>query len=136
MPFDDPSTWEHAAFAAKTAFESVRSAISMVKDARSLVGGNEQQKQAIDNALTVASTNTAIAEAELAKAFGYELCKCEFPPTAMKTVGYFARPVPGKKIGDQVYECPKCGYNTAGPFMFTRLQPTASTSSNGSGASP
>jgi hypothetical protein len=38
-----------------------------------------------------ASSNTAIAEAEIAKALGYELCKCDFPPTPMRTVGYFNR---------------------------------------------
>jgi hypothetical protein len=136
MPFDDPTTWAQAAAAAKTAFDSVRSAISIVKDIRSLGGGNEHQQKVVDNALTVASTNTAIAEAELAKAFGYELCKCDFPPTPMKTVGYLGRPVPGKQVGDPVYECPKCGYNTAGPFMFTRLQQATSPSSNGSSAAP
>ena len=87
MPIDDPSTWAQGLAAAKTAFDSVRSAIGIVKDVRSLGGGTEQQQKAIDQALTVASSTTAIAEAELAKAFGYELCKCEFPPTPMRTVG-------------------------------------------------
>ena len=81
MPIDDPATWAQGVGALKTAFDSIRSAIGMVKDARSLGGGTEQEKKAIDNALSVASSTTAIAEAELAKAFGYELCKCEFPPT-------------------------------------------------------
>jgi hypothetical protein len=99
----------------KTAVDSVRSAISIVKDVRSLGGGSEKQYQAIDNALAVASSTTAIAEAELAKAFGYELCKCQFPPTAMMTVGYKAIiGTPGESKA--VYECPKCGYNTAGPY--------------------
>ena len=66
MPLDDPSTWVTGWTAAKTAFESVRSAISMVKEAKSLGGGTEQQQKAIDSALTIASSNTAIAEAQLA----------------------------------------------------------------------
>ena len=105
------------------AFDSVRAAIGMVKDVQSLAGGTEQEQKAIDTALTVASSNTAVAEAELAKAFGYELCKCEFPPTPMRTVGYFSRPVPKRNEGDPVYECPKCGYNNAGPFGYKRIAP-------------
>jgi hypothetical protein len=72
MPFDDPSAWVQGATALKTAFDSFRSAISLVKDVRSLGGGSEQQQKAIDSALATATTNTAIAEAELAKAFGYD----------------------------------------------------------------
>ena len=106
MPLDDPSTWVTGWTAAKTAFESVRSAISMVKEAKSLGGGTEQQQKAIDSALTIASSNTAIAEAQLAQAFGYELCRCDFPPTPMKTVGYFSRSHGDHKEGDPVYEAP------------------------------
>jgi len=45
MPFDDPSAWAQGLTAAKTAFDSVRSAISMVNDVRSLGGGTEQEKR-------------------------------------------------------------------------------------------
>jgi hypothetical protein len=27
------------------------------------------------------------------------------------------------KLGDPVYECPKCGYNNVGPFMYQRIAP-------------
>jgi hypothetical protein len=108
--------------AAKTALDSVRSAIGMVRDVKSLGGGTEQERKAIDKALTVASSNTAIAEAQLAQAFGYDLCKCEFPPTPMTTVGYFAMSHGEHPAGDPVYECPKCGYTSAGPFMFERTR--------------
>jgi hypothetical protein len=130
MPLDDPSTWAQAAGAAKTAFESIRSAISIVKDVRSLGGGSEQQHKAIDSALATASTNTAIAEAELAKALGYELCKCEFPPVPMRTVGYFGMTAgsAGKRAGDPVYECPKCGYRNSGPLLFTKTKGAKGTS--------
>jgi hypothetical protein len=120
---DDPSAWVRGFAAAKTAFDSVRSAIDMVKDAKSLAGGTQQQQKAIDQALTVASSNTAIAEAQLAQAFGYQLCKCEFPPTPMRTVGYFDVPVAGHTEGDPVFECPKCGYTNAWPYNFHRTAP-------------
>ncbi len=106
MPIDDPATWAQGLTAAKTAFDSIRSAIGMVKDVQSLGGGTEEQRKAIDTALTTAQSSTAIAEAQLAQAFGYELCKCEFPPTPMKTVGY-------TRDRQVVYQCPKCGFNTA-----------------------
>ena len=47
------------------------------------------------------------------EAFGYELCKCEFPPTPMKTVGY-------TRDRQVVYQCPKCGFNTAMGRTITR----------------
>jgi len=55
--------------------------------------------------LATASSSAASAEAELARGFGYELCKCTIPPTPMLTVGFAG--------GSPVYECPKCGLNTA-----------------------
>ena len=124
MPIDDPSTWAEGFAALKTAFEGVRSAISIVKDVRSIGGSTEKEQKAIDSALTIASTNTAIAEATLGQAFGYELCRCSFPPTPMRTVGYVSVNLAnGKKVGDPVYECPKCGYNNVGPFTYQRIVP-------------
>jgi hypothetical protein len=55
MPIDDPGPWLSGVNAIKTALDSVRAAIGMVRDAQSLGGGNEQQKKAIDVALTTAS---------------------------------------------------------------------------------
>jgi len=97
----DPTTIVQGLAAAKTAFDSFRSAIGLVKDVRSIGGGTEQEKKAIDTALTVASSNAAVAEAQLAQAFGYELCKCEFPPIPMRTVGYFDRRVENNKEGSR-----------------------------------
>src|SRR5450759_3539765 len=84
----DPVTAMQGVTAFKTAVDAIRQAIGLVKDVKSISGGSEEQKRAIDTALTVASLNTAIAEAQAAQALGYELCKCEFPPTPMRTVGY------------------------------------------------
>jgi hypothetical protein len=127
MPIDDPNSWAQGASALKTVFDSFRSAIGVLKDVRSLGGGSEQQQKTIDAALATASSTALIAEAQIAKALGYELCKCEFPPTPMRTVG-FARSNAGKlSTGDPIYECPKCGFNTAGPFGFTRIAKSSST---------
>jgi hypothetical protein len=120
MPIDPP-TLASGLGVLKLAFDGVRSAISMVKEVRSLNSGSKQEQEAIDAALTVATANVAVAEAQLAQAFGYELCRCEFPPTPMLTIGYFNRPMAGKHEGDPVYGCPKCGYCTAGPYGFARI---------------
>lgn len=101
----------------------------MTKDFRSSGGSTEQEQKVIENALTVASTNTAIAEATLGQAFGYEMCRCAFPPTPMLTVGYYDRVLHTdykRDIGDPVYECPKCGYSTEGPFGYKRTAPPRS----------
>ena len=130
MPIDDPATWIAGATAVKTAIDSLRAAIGIAKDVRSVAGGTPDQQKAIDDALTVASSNTAIAEAAFGQAFGYQLCKCEFPPIPMRTVEYFTvQHGKGRATGDPIYECPKCGYSNAGPFNYQRTaSPRAQTS--------
>ena len=88
MPIDDLNTWLHGAAALKAGFDAFRSAIAGLKEIRSLGGGTPDQNKVIDEALDHAIRTAAIAEAEVAKALGYELCKCQFPPTIMVTVGY------------------------------------------------
>jgi hypothetical protein len=116
----DPVTLVQGIGAVKTAFDAFRSAIAGVKDIRSLTEGTPEQNKVVDEALAHAVRTAAIAEAQVAQALGYQLCKCEFPPTIMLTVGYHS----GRAgISGQVFECPKCGINTASPFTFTRTAP-------------
>jgi hypothetical protein len=104
MPFD-LATFVEGITALKTALDAGRSAWSMIKDFRSRGSNTEQEQKAIDATLTVASANTALAEATLGQAFGYELCKCSFPPTPMLTVGYLkSTHAQSKRVGDIVYE--------------------------------
>jgi hypothetical protein len=121
MTIGDPNAWLACATALKTAFDTFRSAIATVKQIRSLSGGTEEQKKIVDEALEHAVRTAAIAEAEVAKALGYELCKCEFPPTIMLTVGYHNERGGGRT--GPAFECPKSGYNTAGPWMYERIAP-------------
>jgi hypothetical protein len=86
MPIDDPHTWAQGAGALKSAFDAIRGLIGMVKDLRGLA--SPEQVKAITAAVDQAETATKVAEAEIANALGYELCKCQFPPTVMLTVGY------------------------------------------------
>jgi hypothetical protein len=120
MPLDDPNTWLAGATALKAAFDAFRSAVSGVKEIRALEGGSVEQKKTIDAALDHALRSAAIAEAEIARALGYELCKCQFPPTIMLTVGNTGVG-PGKS--KPVYECPRCGFDTAAPYTYNRIAP-------------
>jgi hypothetical protein len=121
MPVD-PLIIAGAAAAFKSTFDALRSAMGLLKDAKELLPSGDQRHQAITQALATAESSSRIAEAEVAKALGYELCKCQFPPVAMLTVGqHLGRPKTGP-----VYECPTCGFNTASPFMYNRIAPERS----------
>lgn len=116
---DDPVAWSQGAAAFKSIFDGLRTAIAMVRDLRGAPQpSNEKEGELIDAALDSATKATAIAEAEVAKALGYELCKCEFPPTPMLTIGIQSATA-GRN--GPVYECPKCKFNTGYPFRFERL---------------
>lgn len=118
MPIDDPGTWSQGALAFKSIFDGLRSAIAMVREARGSPNGGKDEGKLIEAALDKASVATAIAEAEIAKALGFELCKCQFPPTPMLTVGHIDNA--HAKMHGPVYECPKCGYNSALMWSYQR----------------
>jgi hypothetical protein len=116
----DPVTIVSAIPAVRSAFDALRSVIGLVKDTKDLLP-KDQKTDAITAALATAESSSRVAEAEVAKALGYQLCKCAYPPTIMLTVGE----LDGRsKLGlGAVYECPRCGYNTAGPYLYKRLAP-------------
>lgn len=111
-----PENVAAGAGAAKAAFEAIRNLLGVFKDAKDLLPIDKQEAAAL--AIETSAKQIAIAEAEVARALGYELCHCEFPPTIMLAVGYHSRPV---KAGQQVFECSKCDYNTAAPMRFERF---------------
>jgi hypothetical protein len=117
----DPLTIVSGISVVKTTFDALRSAIGLVRDTKDLLPKDEKSA-VITAALVAAESSSQIAEAEVAKALGYELCKCRFPPTPMLTVGYHTRS-PGQRHGSPVFECPQCGFTSAGPFMYERTAP-------------
>ena len=60
------------------------------------------ERNSAEEKLDEAAENLAFAEAELAKALGYKLCQCTFPPQIMLSKGRHER-------GDEVFRCNKCG---------------------------
>lgn len=116
--------WAEAAAAVKTSLDTLGSAFRLLKDFRSSGKPTAPEEAVIDRALADAEHASQVAQAQMAKALGYQLCHCTFPPTAMLTVGQLS-PFGGRKVGP-VYECAKCGYNSAGPYSYDRFAPPRS----------
>lgn len=95
--------------------ESVGLALSLVKQAKDMMPDGPE-RQAATVAIESAEKQAKIAEAAIAQALGLKLCKCSFPPTPMLTVGYGL----GAHTVKQIFECPRCGIDTAQPFAYTR----------------
>jgi len=121
----------------KTGFDLIRTALGLVKDVQGALPAGEK-KEAAAQALEEAHTQIRLGEAQIAKALGYPLCRCAFPPTPMLAIGY--RPYAGQReyhlllelvgkgqisspSGFTIHECPICGANDAGPFDYTRTAP-------------
>jgi hypothetical protein len=112
----DPETIARGAGAVKSAFAAMREMLSVFKDAKDLLP--EERKAAAAVAIESSEKQLAIAEAQIAQALGYHLCKCSFPPVIMLTVGTIEDAK--TRTNKPVYECPSCGTNTAYPFGFSR----------------
>jgi len=122
MAMPDPLAVAAGISVVKTTFDALRAAIGLVKDSKDLLP-KDARSDAITAALEAAETTSKVAEAEIAKALGYQLCMCQFPPTPMLTVGYHIVNLPPIRTGDPVFECPKCGITSAGPYGYERKAP-------------
>jgi hypothetical protein len=125
MPIEEPNTWLQGATALQTGFGAVPSVVGLVRDTeKAPCGGKVHNKvhkkfidQPLDHAVSVAATET-----EISKAQGHVLCKCNFSPTIILTVGYVG--AKGEGRSEAVYECPKCGSTTAGRWACARTAPS------------
>jgi hypothetical protein len=128
MPVD-PLTIAGTAAALKSTFDALRSAMGLLKDAKELLPPGDQRQQAITQALATAESSSQIAEAEVAKALGYELCRAHFPPVVMLQVGHHtANADKFSATGKPVFECPQCKADTAAPYSFQRTVQTTPSS--------
>ena len=80
---------------------------------------NSEQKAAAEAAIIDAEDKIKIAKAQVGKAFGYQLCKCTFPPTVCLTTGF-------NPSGDETSRCPSCGQEY--PVRKPSLAPVSLTS--------
>lgn len=102
----------------KAGLEMLRATVGLVKDVRDVLPAGEQ-REAITSAIEQSTKQLQIAEAQIALGLGYELCRCQFPPTIMLLAGHLSGRGSPPRVGP-VYECPKCGHNTSLPFNFER----------------
>ena len=76
------------------AMESVKIGLSLFSEAIGLVKKTNDilpesdNKESVEKSLNEASKAVRIAEAQIANALGYNLCKCTFPPQIMLFNGY------------------------------------------------
>lgn len=94
MEFENPLP------ALKEGFEFLRSAIGVLKDAKELLPGDK--KAAVESSVSNAERSFQIAEAQMAQALGFHLCKCDWPPKIMTSKGYHPQ------RDEEVFECPAC----------------------------
>jgi len=81
-----------------------RDAIGLAKDVKSSLPEGEK-KRTIEESLEKAETSSRLAEAQVAQALGYPLCKCTFPPQIMLSQGMR----PAAYLEAECVKCPKCG---------------------------
>ena len=87
--------------ALKGAFSLLGSAIGLAKRAKDLLPEGPEKK-AVEQNLEEAERGSKLAEAQIAQALGYMLCKCTFPPQIMLKTGH------SRAHGDH-FQCPRCG---------------------------
>ena len=112
---DASSITEGLAYA-KAGFDLLRSALGIVKDVQGVLPAGEK-KDAVVASLEEAGRQLRMAEAQIAQALGYELCRCSFPPTPMLQVGHYFTSS-HRRIN--VHECPSCRNTDAGNSPWYR----------------
>ena len=85
----------------KTAFDTIRAGLGAAKDVKDLAKEGPL-KAAAEKKLDEAERATELAQAQIAQALGYKLCKCSFPPQIMLMEGRHTT------RGIEIYACPRC----------------------------
>ena len=94
-------------------------AIGLVKQTKDLLP-ESQDKEAIGKSLEEADKAVKMAEAQIAQALGYHLCKCTFPPQIMLSKGY-------KEVNysqQEEFVCPLCNKSSIPPPPPDQPPPT------------
>lgn len=89
-----------------TAFEAIKNSLSLFRDAITVVKGAKDlmpvgtDKETVEKSLMAAERAGHLAEAQIAQALGYRLCRCTFPPQIMLSHG--------DDRSQERFQCPKC----------------------------
>jgi hypothetical protein len=86
----------------KDALDAMKGVLEFFKLTRDL-SKDDKEKAALGVTIESAEKKMRAAEAQIAQAFGYEICKCTYPPQIMLSVGH--HPV----HGNEMFSCAKCG---------------------------
>jgi len=95
----------------KTGLSLFSEAIGLAKKTNDLLPSSDD-KENITKALHEADKASKLAEAQVAQALGYNLCKCTFPPQIMLSLGY-------KKLDynhQEEFKCPSCQKSSIKPL--------------------
>jgi hypothetical protein len=97
--------------AIKTGFDTLRTALGLVKDVQGVMPAGEK-KETVAVSLAEATKQLKFVEAQIAQGLGHQLCRCIFPPAPMLEVGEQYSITEERML---IYECPLCNRNTGGP---------------------
>jgi len=102
--------------AVKSGFDALKSAIETVKSLWNLYPSKPDERANIDEQIKVAEKEVALAEAQIAQALGYKLCRAHFPPIPM--LKDRVHPTYVKEIA----KCPQCGAEDPAPEYFAQQE--------------
>ena len=97
----------------RTGIDLLRSIFGLVRDAKDALP-ESGKKEAITRSLEEAERQLRLAEAQVARALGYMLCQCTFPPQIMLSIGLH-------KYGVERFQCPHCKKKDPGDDFFEPL---------------
>ena len=100
--------------ALKLAFQSFKEGLSWAKKAKDKLPDGDQ-KSSVGESIEQAENAGNLAEAQIAKALGYPLCQCTFPPRIMLSVGY-------DQQQREQFRCPECNKTIPLPFREIKVE--------------
>ncbi len=101
--------------ALKIGFQLFKEALGWAKSAKDKLpdGG---QKTSVEENLEEAEKTGKLAEAQIAKALGYHLCQCTFPPRIMLSAGY------DQQQHEEQFRCPACNKIVPPPYREIKIE--------------
>lgn len=100
--------------ALRTAFQLFKDAVGWAKSAKDKLP-DDDQKTSVEEDLEQAEKIGQLAEAQIAKALGYRLCQCTFPPQIMLRIGY-------DEHQQEQFRCPKCNIIVPPPYREIKVE--------------
>ena len=73
-------------------------------------------RNAAQEKMDEAAESLAFAETQLAKALGYHLCQCTFPPQIMLSIGRHP------EYGEEIFKCRKCSKQEPSEHDFAEMK--------------